>query len=168
MEDNRGFQVRPKSTRRGASRGPGGPYRRGGRGKRRGRAKRPNLRFPGGRSRRHRAQADSVVFNLLVEIERALGSLPVGSLPRFLGDLEKIRAEALLRLVLDRQPSPESDGADELLNAQEAARRLGVSKDFLYRTQLPFKVRIGRRLRFSAKGIAHYIRLRRRAGAETT
>src|SRR5687768_14957748 len=48
--------------------------------------------------------------------------------------------------------------ADENLSAEEAARRLGVSKDWLYRQagSLPFAVRIGRRLVFSARGLERW------------
>ena len=49
---------------------------------------------------------------------------------------------------------------DELLIISEAAQRLGVRKDWLYKraSKLPFTVRLGRKLRFSANGIEKYIR----------
>jgi predicted DNA-binding transcriptional regulator AlpA len=53
---------------------------------------------------------------------------------------------------------------DQLLDIAAAARRLGMSKDWLYRhaDQLPFTVPMGsRRRRFSSHGIAGYIRARR-------
>ena len=55
-------------------------------------------------------------------------------------------------------PAPE----ERLLDVGEAADRLSVSKDYLYRhgRNLPFRVRVGRRLRFSATGLARYIRTR--------
>jgi len=50
---------------------------------------------------------------------------------------------------------------DQLLTAEQAAKRLSTSEDFLYRAKdLPFRVRLGRRVRFSARGIERYIRLR--------
>jgi excisionase family DNA binding protein len=54
--------------------------------------------------------------------------------------------------------SPTSDD-DHLLTTEEAARRLGVSEDWLYRRagRLPFTVRLGRTLRFSALGLDRYI-----------
>ena len=57
---------------------------------------------------------------------------------------------------------PETAGEDHLLNVEAAARTLGVSKDWLYRraAQLPFTVHMGRSLRFSAQGLARYIRNR--------
>ena len=53
-------------------------------------------------------------------------------------------------------------GPDENLSAQEAARRLGLSRDWLYRNagELPFTVRIGRRLLFSARGLERWNRQR--------
>jgi len=49
---------------------------------------------------------------------------------------------------------------DKLLDIDQAAARLNVSVDYLYRNgaRLPFTVRVGRLLRFSANGIDDYIR----------
>jgi predicted DNA-binding transcriptional regulator AlpA len=54
---------------------------------------------------------------------------------------------------------------DRLLTAKEAGTLLGVSPDWLYRrsNRLPFTVRLGRALRFSASGIEKYLRARRGA-----
>lgn len=51
---------------------------------------------------------------------------------------------------------------DRLLSVAEAAEKLGTSRDWVYRhaDQLPFTVRVGRHLRFSAQGIDRYIRVR--------
>ena len=59
-------------------------------------------------------------------------------------------------------PGPDAAGADHLLTVEEAARALGVSRDWLYRraSKLPFTVRLGRVLRFSAQGLARYCRQR--------
>ena len=58
-----------------------------------------------------------------------------------------------------------SQPADVLLDIQGAAQRLKTSTDWLYRhaSGLPFTVRNGRQLRFSAAGIARYIRERQGA-----
>lgn len=52
---------------------------------------------------------------------------------------------------------------DRLLGVEEAAARLGVTADWLYRhhKDLPFTVRHGRPVRFSELGIEQYIRKRR-------
>ena len=51
---------------------------------------------------------------------------------------------------------------DRLLTVEEAATKLGTSRDWLYRhaDQLPFTVRVSRHVRFSAQGIDRYIRVR--------
>jgi hypothetical protein len=82
--------------------------------------------------------------------------LSVAELSRFLGLLEEIRCIAQLRMIQTAQPAPASDH-DELLTIDEASRRLGLPKDHLYRTEYAFTRRIGRRHRFSAKGIEEFI-----------
>jgi excisionase family DNA binding protein len=59
-------------------------------------------------------------------------------------------------------PGPDTPDGDRLLDVDEAARRLGVSPDWLYRRvgKLPFIVRLGRTVRCSAAGIDRYIRQR--------
>jgi hypothetical protein len=49
--------------------------------------------------------------------------------------------------------------ADRLVDVAEAARRLAVSKDYVYRHagEWPFTVRRGRKLGFSEQGIATYL-----------
>ena len=86
----------------------------------------------------------------------AVKTMPTADLPRFLGDLREIEATALSRLTA---PAPLQAQADELLDVDEAARRLGVSSAYLYRNHadFPFTRRIGRSLRFSANGIDAYI-----------
>jgi predicted DNA-binding transcriptional regulator AlpA len=54
---------------------------------------------------------------------------------------------------------------DKLLSVAEAAKIIGQSKMWLYRksTKLPFAVRVGRSIKFSHKGIQHWIESQRRA-----
>jgi predicted DNA-binding transcriptional regulator AlpA len=87
----------------------------------------------------------------------AARDLPVKDLPEFIGALEEVRVTAMLRL---SAPTPASTQNDQLLNAAEAAQRLGMSKDWLYHNHsvFPFTRRVGRRLLFSALGIDKYIR----------
>lgn len=82
---------------------------------------------------------------------------PREQLPRFLGELEEVRCIAFGRLFV-AQPVTET-GPDRLLAIDEASRRLGVSKDYLYRNNkdLPFTRRIGRKLLFSSQGIESYV-----------
>ena len=92
--------------------------------------------------------------------------LPLQDLPRLLGDLEEIRVTALARLTV---PVSAPQQSDELLDTAEAARRLGISRDFLYRNhrQFSFTRRVGRRLLFSALGIDKYIRQHRHLDSTT-
>jgi predicted DNA-binding transcriptional regulator AlpA len=69
-------------------------------------------------------------------------------------DLDTARAETD---IYERRRS------DRLLNVSQAAEKLCVKRDWLYRhhSDLPFRVRHGKLLRFSELGIEDYIRKRR-------
>jgi excisionase family DNA binding protein len=87
-------------------------------------------------------------------------SLPTEELPRLLGELREVEATALARLTA---PRPAEQTPDTLLNIDEAASRLAVSRSFLYRNsgKLPFTRHVGAKLLFSATEIARYIKVRR-------
>jgi excisionase family DNA binding protein len=89
---------------------------------------------------------------------RAARSVSTDDLPRFLGELESVKAVAWQRLFASSAPTEQS--RDELLDVEEAARRLGVSTKFLYThsSRYAFTRHIGRHIRFSAKGLDAYIR----------
>ena len=94
------------------------------------------------------------------ELEAILESarhLSPAELPRLLGDLEEIKATALARL---SSPAPPVQSPDALLDVEQAAARLGMSRSYLYRhaSCFPFVRRVGRSLRFSENGIEQYIR----------
>jgi|ERR1700687_1267187 len=93
------------------------------------------------------------------ELDTAARTLPAEALPDFLASLEKVRVLAFARLIA---PAP-VPGTDELLGIEEASRRLGISKAYIYRHsgQFPFTRRIGRKLVFSSLGIDRYITARR-------
>ena len=76
-------------------------------------------------------------------------------IPVLLGELEQIRVTALARLSMPLPPA----AVDELLDVDTTAKRLGVSRDYLYRNrkQLPFARRIGRKLLFSSIGLGKYM-----------
>ena len=69
-------------------------------------------------------------------------------------DLDAARAEIEIH---------EHQRPDRLLNVSQAAEKLCVKRDWLYRhhSDLPFRVRHGKLLRFSELGIEDYIRKRR-------
>ena len=92
------------------------------------------------------------------ELQPALAlarSLALAELPRLLGDLAEISAVATARLV-----SPVIERPDELLDVAQAAERMNLSKDYLYRhsRRFPFTRRQGRKLLFSSNGLDSYLR----------
>jgi predicted DNA-binding transcriptional regulator AlpA len=92
------------------------------------------------------------------------GLVPPEAIPAMLGDLERLKGTLWARLMLPQGPGKveQSADGDRLLAAREAAAKLGMSADYLYRRSrnLPFTVRLGRKLRFSEAGIERYIRAR--------
>ena len=93
------------------------------------------------------------------DVLKAARELPADDLPALIGQLETAKAVAWQRLTAKLEPAVEA-GCDELLAVPEAARRLGVSEDYLYRhsREYPFTRRQGRKLLFSAQGIDRQIR----------
>jgi hypothetical protein len=85
----------------------------------------------------------------------AARTLAPEELPHLIGELEELKATCLARLT-----SPAIDTKDELLDVPEAAARLSVSTEYLYRNhrRLPFTRRIGKRLLFSSNGLAEYVK----------
>jgi predicted DNA-binding transcriptional regulator AlpA len=69
--------------------------------------------------------------------------------------------EWLLRLLQNEghQPSPQEVAPERLLKVDDAAARLGMSREWVYRNgrTLPFARRIGRSVRFSAPGIDRWL-----------
>jgi predicted DNA-binding transcriptional regulator AlpA len=79
----------------------------------------------------------------------------------------RLEAELRARVILGRGVERRADTApaDELLDIAEAARRLGMSRSWLYRNarRLPFTVRMGHVLRFDPRGLDKHVAAR--AGA---
>jgi excisionase family DNA binding protein len=100
---------------------------------------------------------------ILAELDRLIGDAAPGERPALALALTA-RLGALAAGMAATPPAERNDDqpADENLSVEEAARRLGVSKDWLYRHagRLPFAVRIGRRLLFSADGLYRWNRQR--------
>jgi hypothetical protein len=91
-----------------------------------------------------------VVLDLVTKI-------PLTDLPEFLGDLESVRNRAFVRMVA---PESASASEDRLLDVAAAARRMGVSTQFLYvnSKKYSFTRRVGRRLLFSSNGLDTYLK----------
>lgn len=94
----------------------------------------------------------------LQSVMRFTQQLPPEQLPTLLGEIEEIRCTAMARLTASLTQQPLAP--DQLLSVEEASRRLGVGRDYLYRhsAELLFTRRMGGRLLFSSAGIDRYIR----------
>lgn len=95
---------------------------------------------------------------ILEALGRYLETVPPSLLPGMLAAVSAQMTAATLRLLEHRTNGQEAGAPDENLDIEEAARRLGVSVDYLYRHPLPFRVRVGRRLLFSSRGLDRWIR----------
>jgi predicted DNA-binding transcriptional regulator AlpA len=95
----------------------------------------------------------------LESLHQAIAQAPPEDLPRLLGELRELEAEAVQRLYREMQPVPESN-SERLLDVTEAALRLNVSEDYLYHhwKDLPFARKLPFGLRFSESGLNAYIR----------
>ena len=79
---------------------------------------------------------------------------------KILGELAALDTLLRARLTSEAMDDQKAEAKDRLLKIDEAAAKLGTTKDYLYRhaEKFPFTVRIGRALRFSEDGIERYIR----------
>lgn len=105
----------------------------------------------------------SVLIELaeLVKDPSRVADVDADRIPGLLAQLTAVQATIASRLVMNSHQS-EAKNNDKLLNIDEAAARLGVSCDWLYRrtSKLAFVVRVGRHVRFSSGGIDRFIRNR--------
>lgn len=90
--------------------------------------------------------------------------LPREAIAMLLGELEQIKAQLWSRLIVAHTGGESvANNGDNLLDVNQAALKLGMSKDYLYRNaaHLPFTVRVGKKhVRFSEIGIDRFIRQR--------
>jgi predicted DNA-binding transcriptional regulator AlpA len=89
---------------------------------------------------------------------------PAHEVPQLIGDLEAAKAVAWVRLTAPAADAPFDVPVQEArnLDVTEAAKRLGMSRDWLYRhaAELPFAVRIGRRVVFDSVALERWNRRR--------
>jgi excisionase family DNA binding protein len=99
------------------------------------------------------------VCELLRQVETVGPDLAAEELPAALGEVERLRVMLSVRLSAVFA-SAKATEPDRLLDVEEAAQRLSVSSDTLYRKakDLPFTVRLGHLVRFSSAGIDRFIR----------
>lgn len=99
-----------------------------------------------------------------------VGDVARDELPALIGEVEALKAALWARLQAAPGPAPtptsqgKTSGPDELLTADQAAQRLGVSKRWVYRKAdtLPFTRRLDTgTLRFSARGLERWKESRR-------
>ncbi len=121
-------------------------------------------RLAAGRTRppRGTSSAGAEWADTLAALEQVAANVPVPELPDLIGRLVSLEERARLRL---RQGAPAATGAtdaDENVSAAAAARRLGVSRAWLYRhtPSLPFALKLGRRIVFSTRGLERWHRQR--------
>jgi predicted DNA-binding transcriptional regulator AlpA len=96
------------------------------------------------------------------ELRSLVEGTPAPELPQLIGDLEAARAAAWARLTApgaDKRPDAPGQEARNL-DVAEAAKRLGISRDWLYRhaSELPFALRIGRRVVFDSLALERWNR----------
>jgi|CZKY01.1.fsa_nt_gi predicted DNA-binding transcriptional regulator AlpA len=90
--------------------------------------------------------------NELQNVLMSAKTLDPSELPELLGELEVVRCTCFQRLA----PSAPPLAPDVNLSVEEASKRLGMSKSFLYRNvdTFPFARRMGtRNIKFSSRGI---------------
>lgn len=120
----------------------------------------PVTAHPGGGQGSVTEKLPSPWGDLLSRIEAEGRDLSREQIPSALGELERVKASLSIRLMDPHSPASEPD---RLLTVEQAADRLGLAKDTLYRKAkaFPFAVRLpGRQVRFSASGIEKFIRSR--------
>ncbi len=98
------------------------------------------------------------------DIRSLVDETPAPELPQLIGELEAARAAAWARLTAPAADKPTDVIGQEARNLDitEASKRLGISKDWLYRhaSELPFALRIGRRLVFDSVALERWNRRR--------
>ncbi len=94
-----------------------------------------------------------LIFQSLKPALEEARTVAPAELPKFLGDLREVECTALARL---SAPTPAAQ-PDEMLTVQQACAVLKCSRDFLYKNNLPFTRRLGRKLLFSRNGITEYL-----------
>ena len=96
------------------------------------------------------------------ELRSLVEGTPAPELPQLIGDLEAARAAAWARLTAPGADKPPDVRGQEArnLDVAEAAKRLGISRDWLYRhaSELPFALRIGRRVVFDSLALERWNR----------
>ena len=103
----------------------------------------------------------------LVASPDQVGDVPSDEIPELLGAIETVKALLWSRVNTPSLPTTPAKGPqapDRLLDAKEAAERLGVKPKWVYShaDRLPFTKRLGdRTLRFSEQGLTRWMETRK-------
>lgn len=99
------------------------------------------------------------ISSLLKDASR-IGQIPASQIPALLTQLSSLQTAIASRLIVNDEEA--ADDADQMLTVEEAAARLGVSADWVYRRSksLPFIVRFGRNVRCSARELDRFLKNR--------
>jgi excisionase family DNA binding protein len=107
-------------------------------------------------------KADNLLADVVGDQTKA-SQIELGAIPPLMTQLAAAQSALAARLLVptENHETGRHEG-DQLLGVAEAATKLGVTKDWLYRRsdKLPFTMRLGRGLRFSRQGIEKYITTR--------
>ena len=108
----------------------------------------------------NRTSESSIDLSDLVRDPTKVAEVTPGRIAPLLAQLAAVQASMAARLAAAETGTAYVE--ETLLTVTETAERLGVSEDWLYRRtkSLPFVVRVGRHVRYSASGIDRYIRNR--------
>lgn len=95
-----------------------------------------------------------------------VADMPREALPGLLAGLAALQAAVAARLAVVPDANGNGAGPDEMLTAEQAARRTGMSRRLLYKQtkagKLPFARRVSEKaLRFSALGIERWLAARK-------
>ena len=122
------------------------------------------------------ADPATVAFERLRQAEVAAGELHISEVPRFMGELERMRATLLLRATAAAAEGPRpTDSAkpgpvteDRILTAVEVGRKLGRSRWWVYdhAEELPRVLLPGGKLGFSERQFHNWIEKRKAAGLD--
>jgi predicted DNA-binding transcriptional regulator AlpA len=97
------------------------------------------------------------------DLRNLVEGTPAPELPQLIGELEAAKAVAWARLTSRTADTPDAPPTEARnLDITEAAKRLGMSRDWLYRhaSELPFALRIGRRVVFDSVALERWNRRR--------
>jgi excisionase family DNA binding protein len=100
-------------------------------------------------------------IDMMSKVE-GLDEIHIEMIPPMIAQLAAMQMKLSSRLLAASLTTKSPIARDELLTVDEAAARMKVSTDYLYRhgAKLPFTVRQGRMLRFSANGLEKYLQQR--------